>query len=159
MKGKAMSNNFSVTRLTEKNFSERIGELAVLFDKYRLFYKQNSNIDGARNFLEMRFRNNESVVFLGVEANQTVGFAQLYRSFTSVGMRDVWILNDLFVEGAKRRTGIAERLVIEAVHFARETGAVRVVLETATDNFQAQKLYDKLGFLRDAGMHHYSFTL
>lgn len=53
-----------------------------LFDKYRVFYKQPSDIELTKNFIQAQLVNNESVIFIASvnDANKTVpvGFVQLY---------------------------------------------------------------------------------
>lgn len=83
---------------------------------------------------------------------------QLYPTFSSISLSKVWILNDLYVENAHRRFGVGIQLTEYAIQFAKETGASKLVLETAGDNNQAQALYEKLGFLQEAGMYHYSYS-
>ncbi|WP_417431555.1 hypothetical protein [Halpernia sp.] len=41
-----------------------IKELSKLFDKYRIFYKKKSDLQAAEKFLNERFQNNESIVFV-----------------------------------------------------------------------------------------------
>ena len=90
-------------------------ELIVpLFDGYRQFYKQPSDLAGARRFLKSHFEQDTSVIFLAFSTDearqrQACGFTQLYPSFSSVSMKRVWILNDLFVSPTTRRTGVAPR--------------------------------------------------
>jgi ribosomal protein S18 acetylase RimI-like enzyme len=43
--------------------------------------------------------------------------------------------------------------------FALQTGALRLVLETAEDNRPAQALYESLGYVRESGTRHYSLAL
>ena len=43
--------------------------------------------------------------------------------------------------------------------FALSTGAKGLVLETATDNFGAQRLYESLGYVRDTGYYTYCLDL
>ncbi|EKO3664067.1 GNAT family N-acetyltransferase, partial [Vibrio metschnikovii] len=75
-----------------------LDQIVSLFDDYRQFYGQKSDIDAAREFLRNRFVNNESVIFLAMtENNEALGFVQLYPSFSSVAMKPMWYLNDLFV--------------------------------------------------------------
>ena len=38
--------------------------LAPLFDAYRIFYKQNSDLESAKQFLKDRILNDESIIFL-----------------------------------------------------------------------------------------------
>ena len=115
--------------------------LALLFDAYRGFYGQASDIAGARDWLRSRLRVGESVVLVAKRAGAAVGFVQLYPMFSSVRMARTWILNDLFVDAAARRGGVARALLDAAAAFAREDGAAGLSLETGRDNAAARALY------------------
>jgi ribosomal protein S18 acetylase RimI-like enzyme len=129
--------------------------LVSLFDRYRKFYKQRSNVKGARKFLHERLKRNESVIFLAMNGKQAVGFIQLYPSFDSVTMRRVWILYDLFVMPTARKRGVAKLLMERARQFAIKMKAKGLILETAINNHPAQKLYERLGWKRDTAFHRY----
>lgn len=129
-----------------------------LFDLYRIFYKQDSNINGAREFIKERLTNEDSVIFIALDGENPVGFVQLYPSFSSVSMKRLWILNDLYVIESVRGKGYGERLMKEAITFAEDTGAKGVLLETAADNLSAQKLYEKVGFMRETN-YFYFYTV
>ena len=60
--------------------------LASLFDDYRQFYGQPSDLAAARAFLQARFEHGESTIFCAKTDGQAVGFTQLYPSFSSVSM-------------------------------------------------------------------------
>lgn len=136
-----------------------LADVAMLFDHYRVFYKQLSNLHDAEQFLAERFHNQDSRIFLALDAGTGVGFAQLYPSFSSVSMRRVWILNDLFVLASHRRQGIAKQLLQVAADYARETEAIRLVLATQKTNIAAQSLYQSLGYQQDQTFNHFSLTL
>ena len=119
-----------------------------LFDKYRVFYKKDSNINLAEQFIKTRLGNNESVIFVVLEGDQPVGFTQLYPKYSSVSAVKNWILNDLYVESNYRKQGIGEALIKTAMDFAKGDGATYVQLETAVDNYTAQSLYEGIGFQR-----------
>lgn len=136
-----------------------LNELAVLFDGYRQFYGQQTNVEGARNFLRARMQNNESVVYLGELDNGPAGFVQLYPIFTSVGMQRVWLLNDLYVADNARRSGMATALMHAAHQMARDDNAAGVMLETQINNRDAQALYEKLGYRRNEETWFYWFPL
>jgi ribosomal protein S18 acetylase RimI-like enzyme len=140
---------------------EHLGELAALFDAYRTFYRRPSDLDGARHFLRERLAGNESVVFAArhPETNGLAGFTQLYPTFSSVRMRRVWTLNDLFVAEDARGRGVARELMAAARAFAVETGAASIQLETEQANAPAQALYDGLGYGRSSGSVHYELML
>ena len=67
-----------------------------------MFYRQDSDLEGAKVFLRNRMERKESVIFVAVEDGEYIGFTQLYPSFSSISMKELWILNDLFVQAAKR---------------------------------------------------------
>jgi GNAT superfamily N-acetyltransferase len=133
--------------------------LAPLFDAYRLFYRQASDVAGARVYLAERLSRNEAVVFLALEGSAALGFSLLFPSFTSLAMKPIWILNDLYVVPEARRRGVAQALMAAASQLAVETGAVRLTLETGADNFIAQRLYERLGWQRETGVYHYTLAL
>ena len=135
-----------------------IESVAPLFDEYRRFYKQTSDLPGARLFLQDRVSKNESVVFVARLNRKPVGFTQLYPSFSSVRMKKIWILNDLFVLPEVRKQGVATTLINAAVSLARETGAHHLVLSTAKVN-PAQKLYRHYGWKLDDEFDQFYFDL
>ena len=136
------------------------GELvAGLFDAYRQFYGQPPDLGGARRFLGERLGRGESVIYAVVEGMRALGFTQLYPSFSSVSMRPIWILNDLFVAQDARRRGVGVRLLRAARDHARRTGAVRLALSTAVPNTTAQALYERDGWRRDTAFLHYEYVL
>jgi GNAT superfamily N-acetyltransferase len=139
--------------------SDHLEEVVVLFDQYRIFYKQSSNLEAARRFLQDRLQANDSTIFIARENGCGVGFTQLYPSFSSVSMNRIWILNDLFVEASHRKQGVAKLLMGAAENYARETGAVRIVLATQVSNVSAQALYESLGYSKDQDFHHYALQL
>ncbi|HEX2955015.1 MAG TPA: GNAT family N-acetyltransferase [Bacillota bacterium] len=134
---------------------EDIPDVSELFDQYRVFYGQSSNIQAAANFISDRMTKNESVIFWARKANKPVGFVQLYPSFSSVSMKKVWVLNDLYVEEIARRHGIAELLMNTAKEFANKTEAKGITLCTAVINTPAQKLYEKLGYIKNETYYYY----
>ena len=128
--------------------ASHLDALAPLFDAYRVFYRQPSDQDAARAFLEARLTQNDSVVFLA-DRGGPVGFTQLFPSFSSVSVKRLWILNDLFVKPEARRGGVAKALLERAQQHALDTHAKGLVLSTEVGNRSAQRLYEALGWQRD----------
>jgi ribosomal protein S18 acetylase RimI-like enzyme len=130
--------------------------ITPLFDAYRMFYQQTSDLNVARNFLSERLNNQESVIFFATnEDMKGLGFVQLYPSFSSVSAKRLWILNDLFVAETARRSGVARQLMQRARDFAITTNAKGLFLETAHDNFQGQSLYESLGYQRNSEFYYF----
>ena len=135
-----------------------LASLAHLFDLYRIFYKQKSDLSAAEAFVHERLALNESVIFVAKIDGNYAGFVQLYPSFTSVGMQRIWVLNDLYVHTDFRKKGIGEALIRHTFEYAQKTGRTKVILETGKDNFQAQALYEKIGFGR-GGSWNYEYVV
>ncbi len=125
-----------------------IAMVAFLFNSYRMFYKQPSNLEAAFDYLEQRVSKNESVIFVAVLKNEAVGFVQLYPIFSSISLSHAWLLNDLYVSENARNQGIAEALLQHAKQYARETKASNILLQTASDNYKAQSVYEKNGWIK-----------
>lgn len=134
---------------------ERADEIALLFDLYRVFYEQPSDLEGARSFVAARLSGGDSHIICCELDGEIVGFTQLYPSFSSVRMRPVWVLNDLFVHPSARRRGVAQTLMRAARDHALETGAAYLTLETHRDNTPAQAVYVAEGWTRDEDFYHY----
>lgn len=136
---------------------EDLDEVTGLFNQYRVFYKQESDLEGARRFLFDRFEHRESIIFLAIgnENNRAIGFTQLYPSFSSISMKRSWILNDLFVHEDFRRSGAAKLLLEKAKTYAKQTKAKGLGLSTAVTNEIAQKLYEQNGYKKDEEFYHY----
>lgn len=139
--------------------ASHLAPLVDLFDGYRRFYRKASDPDGARAFLGARFRAADSVIFVAEHEDTLVGFTQLYPLFSSVRMRRVWLLNDLYVAAEARRAGVGEALMEAARAFASADGAVALQLSTELDNVDAQALYERLGYERDATFASYELAL
>ncbi|MFH6604226.1 GNAT family N-acetyltransferase [Maribacter algicola] len=137
---------------------DNLDHLVPLFDGYRVFYQQKSDVASAMDFLLERMRKNESHILLAYYDGQPAGFTQLYTTFSSVTLQPVYILNDLYVVPEYRQNGIGEALLENAKELCRAKGYKGLALETAIDN-PAQGLYERLGWKKDTHCFHYFWTL
>lgn len=133
--------------------------VATLFDSYRQFYGQSADLSGARTFIGERLKAGDSDILVAEVGSEIIGFAQLYPSFTSVGMARIYILNDLFVAHDARGTGAGRALLDAAAEHGRNTGAVRLALTTQTTNLRAQSVYEANGWVRDDQFYTYNLRL
>jgi len=124
--------------------------VAALFDAYRQFYEQAPDRAAATAFIRARMEAGESVILLA-EDDEGVpcGFCQLYPSFCSVEAAPIFVLYDLYVAPAARRSGAGRALLLAAEARARAEGRVRMDLTTAHSNHTAQRLYESLGWVHD----------
>lgn len=133
--------------------------LAPLFDGYRRFYGQPSNLVRAHDFVAERLSRKEAHVLLAEFDGDLVGFALLYPGFSSVHTARVWTLNDLFVSPDARQRGAGRALLEACEAFGREEGALRLQLETQRTNTVAQALYTELGWEPDDDNQWYHLPL
>ncbi len=138
---------------------QQLEDLAQLFDQYRQFYNCASGYEAAKQFLRERFEQGNSILFLAKLDGHSVGFTQLYPSFSSISMQPIWILNDLFVDPHYRGKGVAKLLMSTAENFTRNTGAIRITLATQMTNRVAQSLYESRGYVRDTEFYPYALEL
>lgn len=136
-----------------------LDKVVPLFDSYRVFYAQDSDVEAARRFLLARMANGESVILIASGGAQALGFCQLYPIFSSTSMSRTFVLNDLFVDSQARRLGVAARLLAAAADYATRLGASGLSLSTAIDNHRAQALYEKSGWVRDSQFLTYELAL
>lgn len=132
-------------------------ETSYLFDAYRQFYGQEPDHGAAAGFIAERLANADSVIFLARhEMGETMGFVQLYPAFSSVAMKRMWYLNDLFVAESARQQGVARALLKRVASFAKETDALTVKLATSISNHPAKSLYESEGYQKVIAFDHYT---
>ena len=133
-------------KITQASIADLNG-LAELFDAYRVWYRKKTDLTKAKIFLAERINKKESIIYIAKdESGKRVGFTQLYPIFSSVRMRRMWLLNDLFVHPDFRGKGISTKLIQAAQELARNTDAAGVLLETEQSNTIGNILYPKMGF-------------
>ena len=140
---------------------EHLDLLTPLFIKYREFYGELPFPDSSRKFLETRLKRKESVIYLALadDADKLLGYCQLFPSYSSLSLKRVWILNDIFVAEDARRMLVADRLLQTAKQMAKDTNAVRMRVATSVSNAVAQKTYESIGFRADPRFQNYTLEL
>ena len=139
------------------------GDIAELFDQYRIFYQMKSDLKSATKFISERLTQKDSIIYLAKysnnSSNQACGFIQIYPTFSSVAMKPIWILNDLFVNQDYREKGCARALMQQVEIDARESNVFSIKLATAVNNSKAKKLYESIGYIKIDSFDHYSFKI
>jgi ribosomal protein S18 acetylase RimI-like enzyme len=148
-----MSENIKRANNSDANI---IGEV---FNLYRVFYKQESNVEMAQKYIAERLRNNEAVIFFAEDNGRCIGFTQLYPTFDSVNVRQKIVLYDLFVREEYRRKGFAKLLMNAAKQYASENNFGSIELSTAKTNMPGQSLYESLGYIRDNEYYTYDLEI
>lgn len=134
-----------------------INKIAPLFDAYRQFYEQEPNLEFAQEFISARLKNNESIIFIAEDdAQNALGFCQIYPSFCSVIAAPIYTLSDLFVSPSARKEGLGKMLLEQAREHAKTNNIPRMDLTTAKTNLNAQSLYESLGWVKDEIFYAYT---
>jgi ribosomal protein S18 acetylase RimI-like enzyme len=137
-----------------------VESVAELFALYRVFYGQVHDVAAAASFLRARVERGESIIYIAqAEDGAVVGFVQVYPTFASVELGAAWRLNDLYVAESARGHGVASLLMRAVRDGASEASAVWIDLETARNNVNAQRLYEREGYARDDEFLHYVKSL
>lgn len=126
-----------------------LDDVAILFDEYRQFYGNKSDVSSGKAFLQLRLTLNESIIFLAVHEGKAIVFTQLYPTFSSLALQRAFILNDLYVTEDARGLGAGKALTEMVFQYSQQQHARYVTLQTAPDNVNARGLYEKLGMKQD----------
>jgi len=139
---------------------KHIKDVGILFDLYRQFYKYESNLIESTNYIKDRINNNESTIFIAIsDADEAIGFVQLYETFGSLDLGKIIILYDLYVKENHRKNNIGRQLMIKSHEYAKKINAKRIQLSTAIDNYIGQSLYESLGYVKDDDFYTYDFEI
>src|SRR3989337_126901 len=95
-----------------KGMIQDLESITMLFNKYREFYKKDTDLSGAEKFISDRITTKESEINIAEhDENIITGFVQLYPIFSSTRMKRLWLLNDLFVLPEFRGQGVSTALI------------------------------------------------
>lgn len=128
-----------------------LDDLAPLFNNYRIFYRQKSDIEAVKSFLKERLLKQDSVIYLTYIDDVAVGFTQLYFLFSSVSMKPMYLLNDLYIDKKHRSKNIGTSLINRAKTLCKEKGYKGIIIQTEHTN-PAQHLYQREGFVKDTDL-------
>lgn len=133
--------------------------LVPAFDKYRQFYRQSSQPEQIRNFLKPLIEEEKSKIFLSFDEGELTGFIQLYPSYSSIGLAQIWTLNDFFIFGGENRRETAKGLLDAAKMLCEATNAIRVEVTTRKENHRLHTIYRDYGFEKDYKYDYYFLRL
>jgi ribosomal protein S18 acetylase RimI-like enzyme len=83
------------------------------------------------------------------DGGDPLGFATVYMTWETLDAGRLAVMNDLFVAPAGRGRGLGAALIDECLRFAGERGAGKLAWQTAPDNDAAQRLYERVGAVRE----------
>ena len=128
-----------VERVTEVN-NDILNAIQFLFPQLTKF----SPVPIEEHIIEIVSSQSSSLWIAKNDSDQIIGMLNLaiYRTTTGV---HAWI-EDVVVDENQRRQGIAAKMTMEAVEYARAKGAKAVSLTSRPEREAANLLYQKMGF-------------
>lgn len=138
---------------------EHLDQLTPMFVDYREFYNAMPQQEDSKAFLTERLNKQEAIILLAIENDVALGFCLVYPSFSSVLLRPIWILNDMYVTEESRRKQVANKLLKALAKQARENNVVRLRVSIHASNEIAQRLYESADFLEDQNFRSYILPL
>jgi ribosomal protein S18 acetylase RimI-like enzyme len=140
--------------------SADLADLTRLFAGYLRFYQVPRSDADVAAFLGARLQRGDSQLFIARDGRgRAQGFVQLYPFLSSLALEPAWLLSDLYVDESARRCGVGEALMNAARAHAEATGACGLQLETTKTNLAGQRLYERLGYVRDQQFFTYWLSL
>ena len=130
-----------------------------MFVDYREFYNAMPQQEDSKAFLTERLNKQEAIILLAIENDAALGFCLVYPSFSSVLLRPIWILNDMYVTEESRRKQVANKLLKALAKQARDNNVVRLRVSIHASNEIAQRLYESADFLEDQNFRSYILPL
>ncbi|HVY97445.1 MAG TPA: GNAT family N-acetyltransferase [Solirubrobacterales bacterium] len=130
--------------------SAEFERLLPLIAAYQAFYGA-ADVSSERNrefFSRFLAPSDEGMLIGAWAAEELLGYACLYWSFSSTRAMETVLMNDLFVSEEARGKGVGRALIEAAAAVGRERGAPILEWSTEPGNKRAQALYDTTGARR-----------
>ena len=138
---------------------EHLDHLTPMFIRYRELYGAMPQAEASKDFLAERLNKQEAIILLAFEEDPLPGFCLVNPSFSSVSLRPMWIINDMYVAEDARRKHIAQQLLKALAEQARSNDAVRLRVSIHASNEIAQRLYESAEFAEDQNFRNYILPL
>lgn len=138
---------------------EHLDQLTPMFIRYRELYGAMPQLEASKAFLAERLNQQEAIISLAFEEDTLLGFCLVYPSFSSVSLRPMWIINDLYVAEEARGKQVAQHLLTTISEQARAQDVVRLRVSIHASNDIAQRLYESANFLEDQHFRNYILPL
>lgn len=154
----ASSGSVGVRTLTTPTRTE-IEQLAAIFDRYRTHYGEAADAPQAATWLEVHLSSGRLEAFVAEDDGEFIGFAITMFVPASLRLGHFWQIRDLFVLPSHQRLGIGAALLDCIRAAATSAGALRLALQTESDNTSALRLYAERGYMTVEGYRSMTLPL
>jgi len=120
------------------------------FDRDRFLAPGDNAEEGYAWFLGTQLAEERAAIFVAERNGEVLGY--VYAALEPLSWKELrdeaGFIHDIVVDKRGRRTGLAGALIGHATEWLRSVGAPRVMLWTAEQNTDAQRLFARFGFRR-----------
>lgn len=127
---------------------EDVHQLTRLMIDYVIGHYHQDGIEAPQvqaHILHLLENPSEGVQFVADMDGTIAGFATLYFSYSTLRLKRIVILNDLFVDERVRGQHVGEALFQHVRQYAEAGDFAFLQWETTKENHVAQRLYEKMG--------------
>lgn len=111
-----------------------------------LYAKFSRHADRQHNSFHKVLIDTNSVLYLAILNNEIAGFISYSINFVIRYDKSLMFINELFVDDAFRKQGIATKLMEKVVQDAKDKNCEYISLTSRKDRVESHGLYKKLGF-------------
>ncbi|MFD1708885.1 GNAT family N-acetyltransferase [Siminovitchia sediminis] len=122
-------------------------ELTELMYEYIVDFYQRPRppIEKVQSLIDRLLEQKEGIQFVAEKEGKLTGFATLYFTYSTTKADQITVMNDLYVIEEERGKGSAQELFKACESYSKENDYAHMSWITATDNFRAQRFYEKMG--------------
>lgn len=129
--------------------SDKQALTSLMYEYIVDFYKRpRPSTEKVHKLIDVLLERNNGLQFLAEKNCEPVGFATLYFTFSTTEADRVTVMYDLYVVKEFRGTGAAQELFKACENYTKDNGYAHMSWMTATDNYRAQRFYEKMGGTR-----------
>ncbi|REG92272.1 GNAT family N-acetyltransferase [Flavobacterium aquicola] len=115
----------------------------------KLIDEQLLDLENAISFLKNKLDRNKAKIFVKKDNGRPIAFMVLYHKVNVLSLvRYNWHISYLYVKPEFRRKQIGKQIMLKCIDYARKTKVDHISLNTDTENYPAQQLYEGFGFNR-----------
>jgi ribosomal protein S18 acetylase RimI-like enzyme len=143
----------TIERVSEATLPELLPLLRAYCDFYEVSPCEDDLLGLARALLADP--EGEGVQLLARADGLAVGFATIYWSWATTSAERIGVMNDLYVAPEARGSGAAESLIEACRAECARRGAGKLTWQTAPDNLRAQRLYERVGAVKEQWLDYW----
>lgn len=129
-----------------------------IINESKLIDEQLLDLENAISFLKSKLDRNKAKIFVKNENGIPIAFMVLYHKVNVLSLIHYnWHVSYLYVKPEHRGKHIGKQIMLKCIDYARKTKVDHISLNTDTENYPAQQLYEGFGFNRKNFISNYYY--